>query len=477
MASLYLPELFVPLSSVNPVTGSGSQTRLRIRFYSDFPLNGTIYFPLPAHDSIPPRAPLVVSPAFQAIRIYHPNDQPHKPNPSISSDLLPPFESSGVPCFEMPWSDQCGKVMKKPGEYSKNPNTIRARARKARLTPFRREIEQAKASDSKAITRAWKIRTETEAYKMASAGDRKAILEKVEHDVMQRRREKGYDAETKINRFLQQHGSDIDSSAAPSTPTMDSHFDQRINMGTPASQGYPMQPMAPMAPMQGVPLASQAGSRFATPGSFFPHVMSSAESSRAGTPRGPPPYHQGQYMYGAGHDGAEASARYQMEAASDAMSRAHLMTKVKELEKTVKGLTDDLVLAKSTISAQEKRMADLHERMLLFDGTASGMSNAEAEFAKQAGKLRNVVNGVQTLAQVAAKIYADLADGSVPSGRVSVDHGVVEYTKDGDARGINGYGIDKNGNNDDAMDDVQDSAGATRVSGDQEQHHGLDSPE
>lgn len=87
----------------------------------------------------------------------------------------------------MPWSKQCGKVMKKPEEYSKNPNTIRARARKARLDPYQREVEQGKAGDRKAVSRAWKIWIESEEYKAASPQGRKAILVKVEQDVMERR--------------------------------------------------------------------------------------------------------------------------------------------------------------------------------------------------------------------------------------------------------------------------------------------------
>lgn len=87
----------------------------------------------------------------------------------------------------MPWSDQTGRVMKKPEEYSKNPNTIRARARKARLDPYTREVEQAKASDSKAITRAWNLHTQSEQYRDATATVRKTMLSEVESEVMKRR--------------------------------------------------------------------------------------------------------------------------------------------------------------------------------------------------------------------------------------------------------------------------------------------------
>lgn len=76
---------------------------------------------------------------------------------------------------------------KRPEEYSTNPNTIRARRRKARLSPYSKEVEQAKASDSKAVTRAWKQHVETDTYKMSSEDERKSILENVEKEVMDRR--------------------------------------------------------------------------------------------------------------------------------------------------------------------------------------------------------------------------------------------------------------------------------------------------
>jgi hypothetical protein len=87
----------------------------------------------------------------------------------------------------MPWTANSGKSLKRPEEYSKNPNTIRARKRKAGLSAYQRETEQAKASDTKAITRAWKLCVETDTYKMANAEERKTILESVENEVMERR--------------------------------------------------------------------------------------------------------------------------------------------------------------------------------------------------------------------------------------------------------------------------------------------------
>lgn len=76
---------------------------------------------------------------------------------------------------------------KKPEEYSTNPNTVRARARKANLDPYTREVEQAKASDVKAVNRAWNLATKEQKYKSAPTDERKKILEKIENDVIKRR--------------------------------------------------------------------------------------------------------------------------------------------------------------------------------------------------------------------------------------------------------------------------------------------------
>lgn len=105
---------------------------------------------------------------------------------------------------------------KAPWEYSTNKNTVRSRVRKSRLTEYQREVEQAKASDSKAVSRAWKIRADTDTYKMATAKDKQMILEKVEREVMERRRHRGLDSDTKISRFMQRHNDPAMDSAVNS---------------------------------------------------------------------------------------------------------------------------------------------------------------------------------------------------------------------------------------------------------------------
>lgn len=76
---------------------------------------------------------------------------------------------------------------KKPEEYSKNPHTIRARARMASLDPYRRMAEHARAGDVKAVARAQKIRCDTDSFKVMTPEQRRACLESEKEKVMARR--------------------------------------------------------------------------------------------------------------------------------------------------------------------------------------------------------------------------------------------------------------------------------------------------
>ncbi|KAI0130395.1 hypothetical protein BJ170DRAFT_593906 [Xylariales sp. AK1849] len=358
----------------------------------------------------------------------------------------------------MPWSDQTGKVMKKPEEYSKNPNTIRARKRKAGLTPYRREVEQAKASDSKAVTRAWKLRVETDVYKMANAEERKNILENAENEVLERRRIKGYDANSKINRFLLRAGRPIPPGTPPATApagpsNLSSGFD--LSMNNTQISGYAMQPMAAMHPPG---YGAQVGHRFATPSPVYAQVFPSIEASQAFTEA---PLSQEHHVNGShsrislfspmdphvynhhGGNGNDMSfGRLQLDSAAEAMTRANLMSEVKqqqdrivELEQTLQHVTNDLVVTKVSLRAQEDRIKDLDTRMQLYDGTALGLNGAEAEFLKQAKKLRVVLSGIQKITEVAAEVYSTLAEADAAKGmNGSGANGVV----DGGVNGVNG---------------------------------------
>ncbi|KAK8005003.1 hypothetical protein PG990_011040 [Apiospora arundinis] len=317
---------------------------------------------------------------------------------------------------------------KRPEEYSTNPNTIRARRRKARLSPYSKEVEQAKASDSKAVTRAWKQRIETDAYKMSSPNERKLVLEEVEKEVMDRRRSKGLDADTKIDRFMHRMHNNGPNPLDPSlrTPT-------------------PMQPVANMH------------SRYATPGSAMPYVMSSVES-RAGTevPFAPPhplghapgprhihPSGLGFYHYPPEHE-ASPYAHGNMQHAQELAAAAHEAAKnaassngnadnkeLAELKKLVKGLSDDLAIAKATIRAQEERLEGMAERMKAFDAAVGGLGQAESEFRKQNYSVQRAVQGMVQMWDIASKVADDIH--AYPHHNHKNGGGI-----DGDNRGSNG---------------------------------------
>ncbi|KAI1298097.1 hypothetical protein F5Y03DRAFT_275217 [Xylaria venustula] len=92
---------------------------------------------------------------------------------------------------------RASKRLKAPHEYSQNPNTLRVRQRNARLTPYQRALEQAKANDHKAIAAAWKERANTESFQEASPDEKDRILKSIEKAILDRRRLKGIDAESK----------------------------------------------------------------------------------------------------------------------------------------------------------------------------------------------------------------------------------------------------------------------------------------
>ncbi|KAK7917527.1 hypothetical protein PG985_011135 [Apiospora marii] len=313
---------------------------------------------------------------------------------------------------------------KLPEEYSTNPNTIRARRRKARLSPFSKEVEQAKASDSKAVTRAWKQHADTDTYKMSSEDERKSILENVEKEVMDRRRQKGLDADTKIGRFMNRMHSNGPSPVDPSLNGIHS----------------PPTPMQPIAHMH-------AGTnRYATPGSVMPYAVPSVEG-RAATeapfaqqPLGPPPPRHihpsglGFYHYSPHEQEASPYGNMQAELAQDAAKSANMAKQIANLEKLVKGLSDDLAVAKSTIRAQEDRMEDMANRMKAFDSAVGGLGKAEGEFNAQNYKVDRAVRGIFEMVDVAARIAKDMkrvdrngdSNGIIKGDPVDIDGDAVD---------------------------------------------------
>lgn len=194
-----------------------------------------------------------------------------------------------------------------------------------------------------------------------------------------------------------------------------------------------MQPVAPM----------HAGShRYATPGSAMPFVMSSVEG-RAATeapfaqqPLGPPPPRHihpsglGFYHYSP-HAHEHETPPYgnvQAELAQEAANSANTAKQIANLERLVKGLSDDLAVAKSTIRAQEDRIEDMANRMKAFDNAVGGLGKAEGEFNMQNYKVDRAIRGIFEMVEVAAKIANDM-----------------KATANGNANGIKGTPAHVNG--------------------------------
>ncbi|KAI0105344.1 hypothetical protein F4776DRAFT_675853 [Hypoxylon sp. NC0597] len=106
---------------------------------------------------------------------------------------------------------------KEQWEYSKNKNTVRARQRQAALSPYRREVEHAKAADLKSINRAWKIHANTNTYKAATEEEREMILEDVKREVMEKRVKKGIDARSKEQLFIARQQASNNGPSGPLT--------------------------------------------------------------------------------------------------------------------------------------------------------------------------------------------------------------------------------------------------------------------
>ncbi|KAI8631602.1 hypothetical protein F5Y19DRAFT_399759 [Xylariaceae sp. FL1651] len=145
------------------------------------------------------------------------------------------------------------KPRKASGEYSTNPNTMRVRARNARLTPYQRGVEAAKANDLKAVSLAWKERIDTETYQMSSESRRKLILEEVEKKVMERRRQKKIDADSKIH-ALNQAMCPNDANPAPRTGIIPRAAQPVPHMAPPGYIHFPAQPIPELMKVNKPPL-------------------------------------------------------------------------------------------------------------------------------------------------------------------------------------------------------------------------------
>ncbi|KAI1809699.1 hypothetical protein GGS20DRAFT_570760 [Poronia punctata] len=106
------------------------------------------------------------------------------------------------------------KLKKPASEYSTNPNTMRVRQRNANLTPYRAAVERARSNDLKAVSAAWRNRSETESFRSADEETKKKMLAETEKEVMDRRRRRGIDADSRIRHLNSRILPDSSSSSA-----------------------------------------------------------------------------------------------------------------------------------------------------------------------------------------------------------------------------------------------------------------------
>ncbi|KAI1073550.1 hypothetical protein F5B20DRAFT_501725 [Whalleya microplaca] len=340
---------------------------------------------------------------------------------------------------------------KEPWEYSTNRNTIRARARKSRLTPYQREVEQAKASDQKAVTRAWKMRVETETFKMSNEDERKRILDNVEKEVMDRRRQKGLDADTKIGRFMQRMNGAAPANGKSPSPAGTQASDPDTTLTPPSARGLAL------APSPNVSTASTQSFRpihdYAVPPpmSVFPqqhhhqyHNYNHHGHQNINNENRQPLYqldpNQGPHctrpMPQIQHDypdeplqpipavpvSSPAHNQLQRDLAAANLANADLRTElgvsrehIQDLRQQVDGLNNDLAVARSSVVALEARMREVDGRIAVYD---------------DAGALRRVVLGVRAIADVAAEVAGGLSGDGYGDGE-----GVG--SRDGKGKGVN----------------------------------------
>ncbi|RYP19794.1 hypothetical protein DL765_003140 [Monosporascus sp. GIB2] len=308
--------------------------------------------------------------------------------------------------------------IKNTRDYSTNPNTVRARLRKARLDPFTRVKEQALAQDSKAVNRAIKIRSDTESFLMADPITRRAILEDVEKEVLERRRARGCDAASKIKKFQEGVVANAEGASSGGSVEDDDDTDGATPAGvvtdtsltTPSSLFGPV--FYPSGGIPGTPSSMAAmdssmavmGSSSLTPmviPQLQPHSFS--HDGKASMVQEVSFHdHHGDY-----NDTSQSSAvtqQFQRDTAPDAVSIANIqsqmaavLNEVAGLKRDVEALSDDLVAAKSNIAAQDAR---LHRIECLNCGGSSVPKDMSMD------KLNRMTRRIQALADA----VTDLAD-------------------------------------------------------------------
>ncbi|KAI0153032.1 hypothetical protein GGR57DRAFT_513284 [Xylariaceae sp. FL1272] len=133
-----------------------------------------------------------------------PNDRPDVP----SSAEIAEAEARGMPVqravHHVPGQGVVlvpRKFAKKPGEYSTNTHTQRVRVRNAGITPYQRAVEQARSADLKAVAEKWRFYANTDRYKDLDRKTRAQWLDDIEKDVLDARRKRGLDYDSKISQL------------------------------------------------------------------------------------------------------------------------------------------------------------------------------------------------------------------------------------------------------------------------------------
>ncbi|RYO91606.1 hypothetical protein DL766_001704 [Monosporascus sp. MC13-8B] len=307
--------------------------------------------------------------------------------------------------------------IKNPQDYSTNPNTVRARLRKARLDPFTRVKEQALAQDSKAVNRAIKIRSDTESFLVADPNTRRAILEDVEKEVLERRRARGCDAASKIKKFQggvaanaegassggSVEGDDDTDDATPAGIVTDTHLRTPSSLfgsvfhpsgdipGTPASMAAKDSSMVVMGSSSFTPMV-------------IPQMQSHSFSHEGKASMVQISFHDHHGDYNDASQSSAITQQFQKDTAPDAVSIANIQSQMTAvlnefagLKRDVKALSNDLVAAKSNIAVQEAR---LHRIECLNCGGSFVSKDMSMD------KLNRMTRRIQALADA----FTDLAD-------------------------------------------------------------------
>jgi hypothetical protein len=234
-------------------------------------------------------------------------------------------------------------------------------------------------------------------------------------------RKRGYDAESRLERFLRQQGNTIPEipdnaqsgvrSMSPATEARGNH-EEIVNGSTtaPALPGY--RHVQPPAAQHVTSFGSQDGSKSSnissTPFQAVSTIDAAHQYFRNNIQMPAVTQPQNEYPYGSSSLDHDYIARLPFKL-------REYENKMSEMESTIQRLMYELALTNRTMAIQEKSMRDMETLLRLHGFVSSTLQNSTAELpppAQQMGKLRTLANGVQVLAQVAFDSYPSPTSGS-----------------------------------------------------------------